>query len=101
MPKELNLNLPVEVLKVTIGETVYSVPLASSLPYDKVKVLSKACKNLKGDDDTDGQLEIFSEFFKEYIPEDVLGKLPMKALYNLATAWGEADDDLNDNLGES
>ena len=102
MPKELNLNtLPVEVLKVTIGETVYAVPLATSLPYDKVKVLTKALKNLKGDDDIDGQLEIFSEFFKEYIPEDVLGKLPMKALYNLATAWGDADDDTNDSLGES
>lgn len=101
MPKELNLNLPVEVLKVTIGETVYSVPLATSLPYDKVKVLTKALKNLTGDDDIDEQLEIFSEFFKEYIPEDVLGKLPMKALYNLATAWGETDDDLNNNLGES
>ena len=45
--------------------------------------------------------EIFSAFFKEYIPEDVLGKLPMKALYNLAAAWGDADDDTNDNLGES
>lgn len=103
MPKELNLNIPSEVLVVTIGEKQYSVPLAMSLPYAKVKVLSKALKGLKGADDIDGQLEIFSEFFKEYIPEDVLDKLPMKALYNLATAWGEGEgeDTSNNSLGES
>ena len=98
MPKELNLNsLPVEVLKVTIGETVYTLPLANALPYSKVKKLIKISKS----DDTEEQIDTFIAFFKEYIPEDVLGKLPMKALYNLAAAWGDADDDTNDNLGES
>ena len=101
MPKELNLNtLPVEVLKVTIGETVYTLPLANALPYFKVKKLIKISKS----DDTEEQIDTFIAFFKEYIPEDVLNKLPMKALYSLATTWGEEEeeeDNSNNSLGES
>lgn len=39
MPKELKLNNKTEVINVTIGEKTYQVPLATSLPYKKVKTL--------------------------------------------------------------
>jgi len=104
MPKELNLNLiPAEVMKVTIGETVYTVPLATALPLDKVKGISKALKDLKkvdAEDTIDEQLEIFVDFFKDYIPEEVLRPLPMKALQALADMWGDTSDE-SGNLGES
>ena len=98
MPKELNLNLPTEVLKVTIGEKTYTIPLASALPYKKVKHLLKI-SNAK---DTDEQIGVFLEFFKQYIPEDVLDELPMASLTALAKAWGDTSDASGDSsLGES
>lgn len=99
MPKELNLNnLPEEVLKVTIGDTVYTLPLSNSLPYNKVEKL------LSVTDMTDikEQIKIFIEFFKEYIPEDVIESLSMDALTALAKAWGETSEtEGGSNLGES
>jgi len=99
MPKELNLNsLPVEVLKVTIGEQTYTLPLANALPYTKVKKLLKA---LKGDD-TEEQIDNFIAFFKEYIPEEVIESLPMASLTALAEAWGDTSEENGGNtLGES
>lgn len=99
MPKELNLNsLPVEVLKVTIGETVYTLPLANALPYSKVKRLLKISKS----DDTEEQIDMFIAFFKEYIPEEVINDLPMASLTALAKAWGDtSQDEGGSNLGES
>lgn len=94
MPKELNLNeIPSEVLKVTIGENTYTLPLANNLPYDKVKNLIKASKNGSEEDTTD----VFIAFFKEYIPEEVIDSLPMAKLNALAKAWGDTS---GEDLGE-
>lgn len=99
MPKELNLNnLPEEVLKVTIGDTVYTLPLSNALPYSKVKKLISITKM----GDTEAQIDTFIEFFKEYIPEDVVESLSMGALTALAQAWGETSEaEGGSNLGES
>lgn len=99
MPKELNLNsLPVEVLKVTIGETVYTLPLANALPYSKVRKLIKISKS----DDTEEQIDTFIAFFKEYIPEEVVENLPMASLTALAKAWGDTSEENGGSaLGES
>ena len=99
MPKELNLNnIPEEVLKVTIGDTVYTLPLSNALPYGKVKKLLSIAKV----GDTEEQINIFIEFFKEYIPEDVVDSLSMGALTALAKAWGETSEtEGGSNLGES
>ena len=99
MPKELNLNnTPVEVLKVTIGEKEYSLPLANALPYGKVKKLIKLAKT--GDEEE--TIETFVAFFKEYIPEDVIDNLSMSNLTALAKAWGDtSEEDSGVPLGES
>ena len=98
MPKELNLNLPVEVLKVTIGEETYTLPLANALPYSKVKKLIKISKT----GDTEEQIDTFIAFFKEYIPENVVDNLPMSSLTALAKAWGDtSEDEGGSTLGES
>ena len=99
MPKELNLDtLPVEVLKVTIGNDVYTLPLANSLPYSKVKKLIKISKS----DDTEEQIDTFIAFFKEYIPEEVIDNLPMTKLTALAKAWGDtSEENGGSTLGES
>ena len=99
MPKELNLDtLPVEVLKVTIGNDVYTLPLANALPYSKVKKLIKISKS----DDTEEQIDTFIAFFKEYIPEEVIDNLPMTKLTTLAKAWGDtSEENGGSTLGES
>ena len=99
MPKELNLDtLPVEVLKVTIGNDVYTLPLANALPYSKVKKLIKTSKS----DDTEEQIDTFITFFKEYIPEEVIDNLPMAKLPALAKAWGDtSEENGGSTLGES
>ena len=99
MPKELNLNnLTEEVLKVTIGDEVYTLPLSNSLPYNKVKKLLAITKT----DDTEGQINTFIEFFKEYIPESIIDTLSMAALTALAKAWGDtSEENGGSTLGES
>lgn len=100
MPKELNLNSNVEVLVVTIGEKKYNVPLASDLPYKKTKPLLKLANKWKNldvekemDSDTlDETLDVFFDFFKQYIPLEVLEELSTKALSVLANSWVNAND---------
>lgn len=95
MPNELNLNnKPNEVLKVTIGDTTYDIPLASSLPYKKVKALIKITKQKD-----DEQIESFVDFFKQYIPEEVIEELSMSALTDLAKAWSRVSNQ-DEKLGE-
>ena len=65
-----------EVLKATIGEKTYSIPLASSLPYIKLKAMRENDKVI--------------EFFKEYIPEEVFNSLLTDELMQLVKAWNDA-----------
>ena len=87
MPHEIKWNT--EVIKVKIEGKEYSIPLASSLKVKEVKTLIKLTKK-----DQDEQLDGFVEFFKNYIPEDVLENLPMTALNQLIDAWSSANGDL-------
>lgn len=82
MPKELNLNTDKEVLVVKIFDKEYQIPLASSLKVKEVKSLLGLAK-LKDDEKLNG----FIEFFKAYIPEDVIDELPMSSLTELMNAW--------------
>lgn len=95
MPNELNLNnKPNEVLKVTIGDKTYDIPLASSLPYKKVKALIKITKQKDEE-----QIESFVDFFKQYIPEEVIDELSMSNLTDLAKAWSRVSNQ-EEKLGE-
>lgn len=77
-----------EVLKATIGDKTYSIPLATSLPYVKLKLLK-----------TDDKL---IQFFKEYIPEDVFNELLTDELMQLVKAWNDATVDAQGaTVGES
>lgn len=77
-----------EVLKATIGDKTYSIPLATSLPYVKLKSLK-----------TDDKL---IQFFKEYIPEDVFNELLTDELMQLVKAWNDATVDAQGaTVGES
>ena len=98
MPANRSINLSQnvnEVLAVQIKDKTYKIPLATSLPYKKIKSLMKLAKQ-----DGEDQLEAFMEFFKEYIPEEVLDELPMSALNTLAKAWAGTKED-GQTLGES
>lgn len=98
MPKNINLNQKTAVLVVTIGDKTYKLPLATSLPYKKVKALIKLSKK----EDEFEQLDAFIDFFKEYIPEDVIEDLPVSALNQLASAWsGASEKESGQELGES
>lgn len=97
MPNELNLNNRIEVLKVKIGDKTYDVPLATSLPYKKVKSLMGLMKKEEGE-----QMDAFIEFFKEYIDPETVESLPMSALTELAKAWSSASEtDGGESLGKS
>ena len=90
MPKELNLNTDKEVLVVRIFEKEYQIPLASSLKVKEVKAIMALTK-LEDDEKLNG----FIDFFKNYIPEDVIEELPMSSLTQLMNAWSGSS-----NLGE-
>ena len=87
-----------EVLVVNIEDKEYKIPLATALPYKKVKAFVAITKKK----DEFEQLDAFVTFFKEYIPEDVIESLPMSALTQLAKAWSGANEKENgQSLGES
>lgn len=69
-------NEKTEVLVVNIGKEKYNVPLGGSLPFAKLK-------KLKTDEDT-------INFFKEYIPEEIVDALTLSELKTLAQAWSDA-----------
>lgn len=95
MPNELNLNnQKIDVLVVKIEDKEYKIPLATSLPYKEVKTLIGLHKN----NDSVEAIDIFINFFKKYIDEDVIENLPMSALNELARAWSGANEE---DLGES
>ena len=77
-----------EVLKATIGDKTYSIPLASSLPYVKLKAMRENDKVI--------------EFFKEYIPEDVFNGLLTDEIMQLVKAWNDATQEATGaSVGES
>ena len=96
MPK-INLNQNREVLVVSIENKEYKLPLVTSLPYKEVKALIKISKK---SDELD-QLDAFVDFFKKYIPEDVVDNLSVAALNQLASAWSGANTQEGGSLGES
>jgi hypothetical protein len=78
----------IEVLKATIGDETYSIPLASSVPY-------LTLKNMRTD-------EKVIEFFKEYIPEDVFNGLLTDEIMQLVKAWNDATQEATGaSVGES
>lgn len=79
--KEITLKAPKEVLKVNIGDKSFSIPLGSSLPFEKMVKITKS----KGDD----RLQIMFEFLAEYIPEDIMSMLTMGEVSQILTAWTE------------
>lgn len=66
----------IEVLKATIGDKTYSIPLASSVPY-------KQLKNLKTTDQV-------IQLFEKYIPEEVMDELLTDEITQLVKAWRDA-----------
>ena len=60
-----------EVLRVTIGEETYSVPLGGSMSYGELRKLQKGKNNP----------DIVVEFFGKYIPEEVIDSLPIETEY--------------------
>ena len=78
----------IEVLKATIGDKTYSIPLAPSVPY-------LVLKNMRTD-------EKVIEFFKEYIPEDVFNGLLTDEIMQLVKAWNDATKEATGaSVGES
>ena len=74
-------------MKVNIGKSSYSIPLAGSLTIAEMK---------KFKDDEDG----FS-FFGKYIPMEVLEALTMDEFKALSEAWkNSSSEDSNVPLGE-
>ena len=69
-----------EVLKVTIGDETYSVPLGGSMSYGELRRLQKGKNNP----------DIVVEFFGKYIPEEVLNSLFVEDINELMNAWSEA-----------
>jgi len=78
----------IEVLKATIGDETYSIPLASNVPY-------VVLKNMRTD-------EKVIEFFREYIPEDVFDGLLTDEIMQLVKAWNDATKEATGaSVGES
>lgn len=78
----------IEVLKATIGDETYSIPLASSVPY-------MVLKNMRTN-------ETAIEFFKEYIPEEVFNSLLPDEIMQLVKAWNDATQEATGaSVGES
>lgn len=78
----------VEVLKVTIGEETYSVPLAGSLSVKKALHLDK-------------QEQVIA-FFQDHIPKKTLENLTVDELNYLIVTWkNESEKAGTISLGES
>lgn len=109
MPNELNLNQNVEVLVVAIGNEKYNIPLAADLPYKKTKPLMKMAAKWKNYDtqkeidenELDNIMEVFFDFFKQYIPLEVLEELSSRNLMTLATSWVGANNKGNEDDGQT
>lgn len=72
----LGSNKEINTLRVNIGDSTYSVPLAGSLTIAEMKKFAKE--------------EDSFEFFAKYIPHKVLDALTMDEFKALSTAWKDA-----------
>ena len=79
--QEITLKAPKEVLKVNIGDRSFSIPLGSSLPFEKMVEMTKS----KGSD----RLQLMFNLLAEYIPEDIMKMLTMGEVSQILTAWTE------------
>lgn len=66
----------VEVLKVTIGDKTYTLPLGASVPYRTLKKI--------------GTEEGLIEFLEDHIPNDVVDLLTADELRQIVEAWSNA-----------
>lgn len=76
---EITLKAPKEVLVVNFGEKSFSIPLGTSLPFDKMVEMSKA----KGDD----RLQLMYDLLADYIPKEI--SLTMGEVAQILNAWTE------------
>lgn len=79
--REITLGAPKEVLKVNIGDTSFSIPLGSSLPFEKMVNLTKS----EGSD----RLQLMFDLLAEHIPENIMSMLTMGDVSQILTAWTE------------
>ena len=89
MSHELTLKKrEVEVLKVNIEDSSYSIPLGTSLTRKELKMLNK----------NDAVLD----FLEKYLGNDVMDSLSLVQIREIADAWTKATQELSDMpLGES
>lgn len=76
-------NKAVEVLKVTIEDKTYSIPLVRDMKYKQVKQFKEAAKRLQETRDDDKLIELLSSF----IPMEVLDELTRRELDEIETTW--------------
>ena len=74
-------------------DTVYKIPLAASMPLDKMLALSKA----RGKSE---QFEIQIKILAEYVG-DVVYTLPTGLVSDILRAWGEESNGQGASVGES
>lgn len=78
---EITIKAPKEVLKVNIADTSFSIPLGSSLPFEKMVGLTKS----KGND----RLQLMFDLLAEHIPENIMSSLTMGEVSQILNAWTE------------
>ena len=79
--------IPIKYLDVYVDKEVYQVPLACSLPTELTASLETEAKT--------------KEFFKKYIPEEIIDKLSRDEYNNLCNTWVEESNQARGmNLGE-
>ncbi|MCF0128638.1 MAG: hypothetical protein HUJ70_08700 [Pseudobutyrivibrio sp.] len=67
----------IEVLEVETSEGKFSIPLAKSLPYKKVKAMMH-------------QQDVFEGFLLSHLPEKVVDEMTIGDMETLLHAWQEA-----------
>lgn len=90
--REINVNLPKDVLKVNLGDKSFTIPLGSALPLDEVLSIKKA----------KDKSTFMEDFMKKYIPEDIYKTLTMGEATQIFNAWSEATKESSGmSMGES
>lgn len=79
--REITLGAPKEVLKVNIGDASFSIPLGSSLPFEKMVNLTKAERS--------DRIQLMFDLLAEHIPENIMSTLTMGDVSQILKAWTE------------